>query len=84
MAFASKSLDPTQSNYINIDCEMMAVFFGITRFHTYLYGRPFKVVTDHKSLEMIVLKPLLKAPPRLQRMLQKVQGLSSICESGIN
>ena len=73
VAFASKSLDPTQSNYINIDCEMMAVFFGITRFHTYLYGRPFKVVTDHKSLKTIVLKPLPKAPPRLQRMLQKVQ-----------
>jgi hypothetical protein len=74
VAFASKSLDATQSNYPNIDREMLAVVFGITRFHTYLYGRPFTVITDHKPLEMIVQKPLLKAPPRLQRMLQKIQG----------
>ena len=63
VAFASKSLDSTQINYPNIDREMLAVVFGITRFHTYLYGRPFKVITDHKPLEMIVQKPLLKAPP---------------------
>ena len=63
VAFASKSLDFTQSNHPNIDREMLAVVFGITRFHTYLYGRPFNVITDHKPLEMIVEKPLLKAPP---------------------
>lgn len=74
VAFASKSLDAAQCDYPNIDREMLAVVFGITRFHTYLFGRPFKVITDHKPLEMIVRKPLLKAPPRLQRMLQKIQG----------
>ena len=74
VAFASKSLDLTQSNYPNIDREMLAIVFGINRFHTYLYGRPFKIISDHKPLEMILHKPLLKAPPRLQRMLQKVQG----------
>jgi hypothetical protein len=59
---------------------MLAVVFGITRFHTYLFGRPFKVITDHKPLEMIVQKPLLKAPPRLQRMLQKIQGYDFVVE----
>ena len=54
---------------------MLANVFGITRFHTYLiYGRHFKVVTDHRPLVMIVDKPLHKAPPRLQRMLYKIQG----------
>ena len=74
VAFASKTLDQTQSNYPNIDREMLAIVFGITGFHTYLYGRHFKVVTDHRPLVMIVDKPLHKAPPRLQRMLYKIQG----------
>ena len=60
VAFASKTLDQTQSNYPNIDREMLAIVFGITRFHTYLYGRHFKVVTDHRPLVMIVDKPLHK------------------------
>ena len=41
VAFASKALNSAQSNYPNIDREMLAVVFGINRFHTYLYGRPF-------------------------------------------
>ena len=74
VAFAPKALNSAQSNYPNIDREMLAVVFGINRFHAYLYGRPFRVITDHKPLEMISKKPLLRAPPRLQRMLQKIQG----------
>ena len=74
VAFASKALNSAQINYPNIDRQMLAVVFGINRFHTYLYGRPFRVITDHKPLEMISKKPLLRAPPRLQRMLQKIQG----------
>ena len=62
------------SNNTNTDREMLAVVFGINRCHTYLYGRPFRVITDHKPLEMIAKKPLLRAPPRFQRMLQKIQG----------
>ena len=49
-------------------------FFDVQRFHTYLYGRHFQIVTDHKPLVMIMQKPLTKAPPRLQRMLLKLQG----------
>ena len=65
VAFASKSLSETQSNYPNIDREMLAVVFGITRFQTYLYARKFTVKTDHKPLVMVVKKPLHRAPPRL-------------------
>ena len=65
VAFASKALNSAQSNYPNIDREMLAVVFGINRFHMYLYGRSFRVLTDHKPLEMISKKPLLRAPPRL-------------------
>ncbi|XP_071477891.1 uncharacterized protein [Diadema antillarum] len=74
VAFASKSLSPAQANYSNIEREALGLVFGITRFHTYLFGRTFTVETDHKPLEMIWKKPLASAPPRLQRLLIKIQG----------
>ena len=74
IAFASKTLTKTQSNYSNIEREMLAVVYGIERFTSYLYGRFFTVVSDHKPLEMISRKPIIAAPPRLQRMWLKIQG----------
>jgi len=74
VAFASKSLSDAETRYACIERELLAIVFGVQRFHTYLYGRPFKVTTDHKPLVMILAKPLTAAPPRLQRMLLKLQG----------
>uniref|UniRef100_A0A8C9SGK0 Gypsy retrotransposon integrase-like protein 1 n=1 Tax=Scleropages formosus TaxID=113540 RepID=A0A8C9SGK0_SCLFO len=73
VAFASKTLTPTQANYSNIEREMLALVHGIQRFHIYLYGRHFYINTDHKPLELICKKPIT-APPRLQRMLLRIQG----------
>ena len=70
----SKTLTTTQSNYSNIERECLAVVFSIQRFQHYLNGRPFTVKSDHKPLEMIMLKSLHVAPPRLQRMLTQIQG----------
>jgi len=60
--------------YSNIEREMLAIIHGVHRFHTYLYGHEFKIITDHKPLVTICSKPLHAAPPRLQRMLLKIQG----------
>jgi hypothetical protein len=73
VAFASKALSKSQKNYVNIEREMLAITFGIKRFHTYLYNRHFTVISDHKPLEMICNKPILAAPPRLQAMMLAVQ-----------
>ena len=73
IAFASKSLSEVEQRYANIERELLAVVFGCERFHTYLFGRPFTVESDHKPLEMIQLKNLGAAPPRLQRMLMRLQ-----------
>lgn len=74
VAFASKTLTETQSRYSNIEREMLAIVFGIQRFHVFLYGRPFTVVSDHKPLSTITAKPINSAPLRLQRMLLQIQG----------
>jgi hypothetical protein len=76
IAYASKTLSQTERNYACIEREMLAIVFAVQRFHTYLYGRPFRCFTDHKSLVMIMHKGLTNAPPRLQRMLLKLQGYS--------
>ena len=52
---------------------MLAVVYGCERFHTYLFRRNFTVHSDHKPLESIHLKHLTAAPPRLQRMLLRLQ-----------
>ena len=73
IAFASKSLTGAESRYANIKRELLAVVFACIHFNTYLQGRSFTVQSDHKPLEMIHLKSLHNAPPRLQRMLLQLQ-----------
>ena len=74
VVFASKSLSTAQKNYVNIEREMLAITFGIKRLHTYVFNRPFTVLTDHKPLEVICNKPITAAPVRLQAMMLEIQG----------
>ena len=73
IAFASKALTETEQRYANIERELLAVVFSCECFHTYIYGKPFVVETDHKPLEMIHKKSLASTPPRLQWMLPCLQ-----------
>ena len=52
---------------------MLALVFECLKFHHYLYGRSFVCNSDHQPLENIHLKHLSDAPPRLQRLLLKLQ-----------
>ena len=77
IAYASKSLNSTQQNYAQIEKEMLAVVFGCTKFHDYIYGVPdVTVESDHKLLEAILKKSLCQAPLRLQRMIMTIQKYS--------
>ena len=73
IAYASRMLTDAQTRYAQVEKEMLAISFGLTRFHHYTYGRDVHVITDHKPLESIVKKPLSRAPKRLQNLLLKVQ-----------
>ena len=71
--FASKLLTATESRYSNIEREMLAVLFGLEKFHYYAYGRHVVVESDHKPLEAIFKKHLSSAPPRIARMMLRIQ-----------
>ena len=73
VAYASNVLTPCETRYANVEREILAVGWGCIKFHHYFYGRKFVCQTDHKPLEDIHLKHLSDAPPRLQRLLLKLQ-----------
>ena len=41
IAFASRSLSPAEKGYAQLDKEALAIVFGVTKFHVYLYGHAF-------------------------------------------
>ena len=73
IAFASNSLTDAETRYANIERELLAIIFACQHFSTYLLRRSFVAESDHKPLEMIAMKSLANAPPRLQRMLLELQ-----------
>ena len=73
VAYASRYLTDTEYNYAQIKKELLAIVFGVEKLESYVYGRKFKVETDHKPLESILKKSLLSAPKRLQRMMLRLQ-----------
>ena len=50
VAYASKTCTPSESRYGSTDGELLALVFGVTKYHHYLAGTPFTVVTDHAAL----------------------------------
>ena len=50
IAYASKKMTATQQRYSQIQREALAVIFGLNKFHQFLYGRHFYLITDHKPL----------------------------------
>ena len=73
VAYASRALTETEKRYAQIEKELLAVTFGLERFHQYTYGVDVIVENDHKPLESILKKSLVQSPPRLQRLLLRLQ-----------
>ena len=70
IAFASQTLSSSERNYAQLEKEAVSLVFGIKKFHQYLYGRRFTLVTDHKPLTAI-LGPKKSVPPLAAARLQR-------------
>ena len=67
--------------------EALSLIFDVSKFHTYLYGRKFALITDHKPLTTILgskkgVPPIAAA--RLQRWAVKLSAytyeIEFVCE----
>ncbi|XP_055542786.1 uncharacterized protein K02A2.6-like [Wyeomyia smithii] len=61
IAFASRSMSPTEQRYPQIDKEALAIVWAVKIFFYYLYARQFTLITDHKPLTQI-LNPTKSLP----------------------
>ncbi|MES9901692.1 MAG: RNase H-like domain-containing protein, partial [Sedimenticola sp.] len=73
IAYASRALNNAEKHYAQIEKELLSASYAVDRFSQYIYGKAVLIQTDHKPLVAIQNKPLHKAPPRLQRLLLKLQ-----------
>ena len=68
IAYASRSLTPTEEKYAQIEKEALGITWACERFSEYLVGMCFKVETDHKPLvSLLGAKNLEDLPVRIQR-----------------
>ena len=70
--YASKTLTDTESNYSNIECEMLGVVFSILHFKHFTFGHKVHIITDHKPLITLFRKNLHTTSPRLSHMLVQI------------
>ena len=73
IAFASRALNKAEKNYSTIEKELLGIIWGTKQFRQFLFGKKFKVVTDHKPL--VYLKNITDPGSRLVHWQEHLEGL---------
>ena len=72
----SSTLTDTERRYSPIERETLAVEFATSRLQMYLLGgKHFQLATGHKPLLPLFNNPQAKLPPRIERLIMKMQNL---------
>ena len=70
LAYASCTLSSSERNYAQIEHETLSVIYGVKKFHQFLYGRKFTLVTDHQPL-VALLGPKAAIPTLAAARMQR-------------
>ena len=83
VSYASKILKKAELNYTITEKECLAVLFGVKKFHTYVYGTDFTVVTDHSALKWLwTIQTPVSRLCRWAIFLQAYSGMNIIHREG--
>lgn len=73
VCYASRTLNNHERNYSATDKEFLAIMWSVNYFRPYVYGRRFKILTDHQPIKFLHSKYKGKdMSPRHQRWLLKL------------
>ena len=73
VSFASRTLSDVERRYSQTEREALGLVWACERFHQYLFGRRFTLVTDHKPLQAIY-SPSSKPSARIERWVLRLQA----------
>lgn len=73
ISYANRSLTGPELNYAQTEKEALALVWAVERFHYFLYGRHFELITDHKALETL-FAPKSKPCARIERWVMRLMS----------
>ena len=72
VSYASRSLSDVERRYSQTEKEALGLVWACEKFHPYIYGQCFELLTDHKPLEAIY-GPKSKPCARIERWVLRLQ-----------
>lgn len=73
ICYASRSLTAVERRYSQTEKEALAIVWAVERFHPYIFGIEFELLTDHKPLQ-VIYGPRSKPSARIERWVLRLQG----------
>lgn len=81
VSFASCALSEAQQKYSTGEKEALACVFAVEKWHVFLFGRKFKLRTDHQSLTTLLgTTGVGRAPMRIARWVERLRGYNFVME----